>query len=531
VIKYPGVTTTDREAGRFSSFDFAAFAILLLACAFRFYRIDIPLIDGHSWRQVTNADITRHFFAGTMNPFEPRVSWGGLNGLVGMEFPLLHYLTAIAWRLTGEAEQVARLVTIAFSVTSVALIYFLGTRLFGRPAGRAAAFLLAVSPSVVYFGRSFLSDTPMLTFSIGAVLAWDRYFDRPTVTRVAIATIVTALAALVKLPAILVLGAIGGLALSRAGWSALRDRGLWGGCVAALAMVAGWYWYADRIYLETGLTQAVFRPSGTYPQEVAPDVFYGSISHWATRARLLSGEFWGHMIDRFWALHLTPFGFFGALIGAAFLWRTGRALVVGLWTLAAFLLLVVSAEGQWLHEFHQLPLLPPLALLFGVAAAPLFDGAFLKRYAPLPVAAVIVAAGLVIASFQAFKSSNVIPSLYRPHHLAVQFLAHGSFLQSFVPPDALIITVDYYTQAANSPMLLYYARRQGWSFDVTTISPKVVDRLRTAYGARYLVSSIAGELLAQREDMRYYVTQYEQVPPPPGMGDLLVVDLQKPLAK
>ena len=295
MIKYPGVTTLDREAGRRSSFDLAAFCIILLAAAFRLYRLNIPFVDAHSWRQVTNADIARHFSEGVMNPLLPRVSWGGLNGIVGMEFPLLQYLTASIWLVTGESEAVARLVAAAFSVGAVIAIYFLGTRMFGRPAGRAAAFLLAVSPSAVYFGRSFISDTPMLMFSVLAVLAWDRYFDRPTTGRAAIAAVVTALAALVKLPAILVLGGIGGLALSRMGWAAIRDKRLWAGTLAAIAMVGGWYWYADRISLETGLTQAVFRPSGTYPADVAGDVFYRSVSHWATRELLLSGEFWLEM--------------------------------------------------------------------------------------------------------------------------------------------------------------------------------------------------------------------------------------------
>jgi 4-amino-4-deoxy-L-arabinose transferase-like glycosyltransferase len=513
---------------RLASLDLALVAILLVAAAFRLYRIDIPFIEAHSWRQVTNADITRHFSEGVMNPFMPRVSWGGLNGAVGMEFPLLHYVTAIVWLIAGESDKVARLVAVAFSLMSIVLGYFLGARLFGRPAGRATAFLLAFSPSLVFFGRSFLSDTPMLTFSIGAVLAWDRYFDKPTTARAVVAALVTSLAPLVKLPAILVLGPIGGLALSRLGWAALRDPRLWAGCLAAIALVAGWYWHADRIYLETGLTQAIFRPSGTYPQEVAPGVIYGSVSHWSTAAQLRSGEFWIGMLDRFWGLHLTALGFLGALFGTMLVWRSGRRLVVGLWLLAGFLLLIVSTQGQWMHEFHQLPLMPPLALLFGAAAAPLFDAGFLKRFAPLPVAVAVISLALFTAAIEGFRSSNVRPSLYRHPHLSIHFLEHASFLQSFMPPDALVITVDYDTDGANSPMLLYYARRQGWSFDIASISPMVIENLRARHGARYFASSIGGRLVGQRPDVRFYLEGYERVSSPPGMGDLLVVDLSKP---
>ncbi len=97
-----------------------------------------------------------------------------------MEFPLLQWITGVVWRIATEEPITARAVAIVFSVAAVVCMYYLGSRLFGRAAGRAAAFLLAISPGAIYFGHAFLSDTPMLAFLIGAVLAWDRYFDRPT---------------------------------------------------------------------------------------------------------------------------------------------------------------------------------------------------------------------------------------------------------------------------------------------------------------------------------------------------------------
>jgi 4-amino-4-deoxy-L-arabinose transferase-like glycosyltransferase len=523
------VTTSNREAERHPSFDLAVLLIVLLAIAFRLYRIDVPFVDAHSWRQVTNADITRHFAEGSMNPLVPRVSWGGLNGVVGMEFPLLHYLTAVVWLVTGEHEIVARLVAVAFSVGAVIAIYFLGVRLLGRPAGRAAAFLLAVSPSAVYFGRSFLSDTPMLVLSIAAVLAWDRYFDRPTVGRVALAALMTALAGLVKLPAILVLGGIGGLALSRLGWAAFRDTRLWAGIMAAIAMIAAWYWYADWIFLQSGLTQAVFRPSGTYPASDVGDVYFQSISHWATAERLLNPAFWWDMTKRFWELHLTPLGFLGAIAGIVAMRRSPRWLPIGLWTLAGFTLVVVAAEGQWAHEFHQLPVLPPLALLFGAAAAPLFDAAVLRRHAPRRLASIGMGFALSLIAVAAFRWSSVIPDLYRPDVPTEHFIGHGSIVQAVTPPDALMITVDYESGGANSPMLLYYARRQGWSFDKVSISPRVVERLRTTREAKYFVSSIGrGPLLQGQDDLRVYLDGFEVVPKPDEMDKLLIVDLTKP---
>lgn len=530
MVKYPGVTHSTRGIERPRSFDLAIFLILLLALAFRLYRIDFPMVDGHSWRQITNADIARHYTEGSLNLFVPRVSWGGLNGVVGMEFPLLQYLTGLLWMATTELHWVARAVSVAFSVAGVVAIYFLGTRLFGRPAGRAAAFLLAVSPSAVYFGRSFLSDTPMMTLMIVAVLTWDRYFERPTATRAAVAAAVTALAALVKLPAVLVLAPIAGIAWARGGWAGVFDRRLLAGGVASLAVVAGWYYYADRIYLETGLTQAVFRPSGTYPQAQAPGVVYASVSHFATLSRLTSTTFWANMVSRFWTLHLTPLGFMAVALSPWWLWGRRSGAVVGLWAVGGAALLVVSAEGQWQHEFHQLPFLPPLMLAFGVVAAPAFDGAALARFARRPLAAGLVAVLLAAIAVGQFLVSPVRHDLYRttPEYAPASFFIHfGNVVQGLVPPDALVVTVDYDRGGANSPMLLFFSRRQGWSFDLHTITPAVIENLRVHYGAQFFATAIAQDIGRERIAVLDYLAQFETVPTPPQADQLLLVDLRR----
>jgi len=530
VIQYPGVTHTTGEIERPRSFDLAVFLILLLALAFRLYRIDFPMVDGHSWRQITNADIARHYTEGSLNLFVPRVSWGGLNGVVGMEFPLLQYVTGLLWTVTTELHWVARAVSVAFSLAGVVTIYFLGTRLFGRPAGRAAAFLLAISPSAVYFGRSFLSDIPMMTLMIVAVLAWDRYFDRPDTARAAMAALATALAALVKLPAILVFAPIAGVAWARGGWAGVFDRRLLAGCVASLAVVAGWYYYADRIYLETGLTQAVFRPSGTYPQAQAPGVVYASISHFATTARLTDITFWWDMVARFWGLHLTPLGFIGVALSPLWLRRQRTGAVVGLWVLAGATLLVVAAEGQWQHEFHQLPYLPPLMLAFGAVAAPAFDGAALARFARAPLAAGLAAVLLTAIGVVQFLASPVRHDLYRttPEYAPSTYFIHfGNVVQGLVPPDALVVSVDYDRGGANSPMLLFFSRRQGWSFDLHTISPSVIENLRVHYGAQFFATAIAQDIGRERIAVLDYLAQFETVPTPPQADQLLLVDLRR----
>lgn len=511
---------------RASALDLPVLGVLLTAVAFRCWHLDVPLIDAHSWRQVTNADIARHFAEGSLDLFHPRVSWGGVDGIVGMEFPLLQWITGALWRLTGESHVVARLVAAGFSVGGVACMYGLGARLFGRAAGLAAAALMAVSPSVTFFGRSFLSDTPMLTFMVAAVWAWDAYFERPTWRGAVLAGVLAALGPLVKLPAILVLAPIAGVGWRHHRWRVLQDGRAWVCLTTAVALTAAWYWHADRIYLETGLTQAVFRPSGTYPAGVAPDVAFGSVSHWATKARLLSADAWLQFLDRFWMLHLTTLGAAGALLG----WWQARChpgrTAVDLWALGALALFLVAIEGQYWHEFHQLPLLPPLILYFGVAAAPLFDAEWRRRALPSqlgPLALVVIG---VLVAVQGMRASGAQTHLYRLDNLQARFVSAGEAVRGATDPAGLVVTVEYLDGGANSPMLLYFAHRQGWSFDVRSITASEIGFLRARLGARYFATADWDDLVAGKPAVAALLTSaFKQIPMPEGLKAVRLFDL------
>jgi 4-amino-4-deoxy-L-arabinose transferase-like glycosyltransferase len=369
------VTSPTTRTSRIAGLDWCGLAIVLVAVAFRAWRLDVPFVDAHSWRQVTNADVARLWTEGPIDFFYPAVSWGGPDGRVGLEFPLLHLLMAWAWRLTGISDVGGRIVPAAFSVATVWLTYRLGTRLLDRAAGRAAAFLMAVSPSLVYFGRTPLSDTPMLTFSVGAVLGYVGYAQSGSRHLAVAGAVSLALAGLVKIPAILVLGPIGVVGLLRHGRDVWRDPWFTAAPLAAVGAVGLWYLHADQIFLESGLTQAIFRPSGTY----APDIgqwagAFTTVSHW-TRAEQLTRDTAATLGTAFWQLHLTPTFAVVALIGLLrWHWPLAGRAVVDVWALAAASLIAVSLQGQIVHEFHQLPALPPLALYFGMGAAPLSDG-------------------------------------------------------------------------------------------------------------------------------------------------------------
>jgi hypothetical protein len=177
----------------------------------------------------------------------------------------------------------------------------------------------------------------------------------------------------------MILAPIAWVAWEAKGWKALKDRGLMIGTSAAVACIALWYWHADSIYHRTGLSEAIWHPSGNYAPPIATVAgkFIG-IYHWSTRASLTDPAFYQDMLTRLWALHLTPAGFALILFALLATWHWPRRHVLDAWFGVVVLFVLVTIEGNRHHEFHQLPLLPPAALFFGLVAAPAFDGAWLR---------------------------------------------------------------------------------------------------------------------------------------------------------
>lgn len=513
-----------------STIDPALLLILGLGLYLRWQYIHLPMAEAHRWREVTNADVARQFYERSMNIFWPQVNWGGAERpWVGMEFPLIHWVVALAYKVWGEQTVFGRYISIFFSLWTVWALFALGRRLFGAAVGRAAAFLMAISPSATFFGRFFISDTPMVTFSVLAVLGWVIYFETGKRRTAVWASAATAMACLVKIPALMIMAPIALVAWEGKRWRALQDRGFMIGCTAAVLVAGLWYWHADRIYHDTGLSEAIWHPSGTYgpPISLAAGPFV-TIYHWSTREQLTDLGFWREMTTRIWALHLTPGGFILGLFGFLTTWRRPHRRIVDAWLGVVFLFIFVTIEGNKNHEFHQLPLLPPAALLFGLAAAPAFDPKWLRENGGLVLGGLGSAVALTAVALLSFQYSGVVQSLYRPGALDLGTIYTGQAVERATEGDALIVTVEYEKFGNNSPILLYWAHRRGWSFDLAAITPHVIELLRKEQNARYFVSTVWPAVADSHPDVVAYLQTRKEIPLPGAKRGTVMYDLETP---
>lgn len=154
--------------------------ILVIALALRLYKIDTPLADFHSWRQVDTASVSRNFVTKGFDLLHPtyhdlsNVQSGQENphGYRYVEFPLYNAMVAALYKYIPllPLEIYGRLVTIAFSLAVIGILYYFLYKEFGRVAAIAGSMTYAIFPFFVYFSRVVLPETTALGFTMISLL-------------------------------------------------------------------------------------------------------------------------------------------------------------------------------------------------------------------------------------------------------------------------------------------------------------------------------------------------------------------------
>jgi len=94
--------------------------------------------------------------------------------------PFLFHATALNYYLFGDSDLAARLLPAVMGVILIALPYLL-RRWLGRSGALVTAFLLLISPSLLYYSRYIRHDIPIIVWTVIAVWAIFSYLRKPQV--------------------------------------------------------------------------------------------------------------------------------------------------------------------------------------------------------------------------------------------------------------------------------------------------------------------------------------------------------------
>jgi 4-amino-4-deoxy-L-arabinose transferase-like glycosyltransferase len=446
-----------------------AFAVLL-----RLKGIHDPILDHPAWRQGDTASIARNFSTLQYNLMAPQTNYDGPPpNYVELELQIVPFLAATLYKILGVHEIFGRLITIAFSVGTVAVIGYFGRWLFtSAVAGITAAFFYAIFPGSIYYGRTFTPDTTMVFFLTAALyvvtrlIVEDEVFTQRSLAR---ATALLSLAYLAKPVAVAGLVPVAGALYERVrSGRTMRPTAI---AVLLIVPLLILYLYDSRVSQQAEWHWA----SGITQLHVIPALKSAltSASGFAlkfTQFRIVLGMLRTTMLGSI-AFFLTIFGFI------ALIWTDARskALLWG-WLIGglAYTYVVVTVERV---DYYMYLLLPLCALAIGalvlrfVAFVQSVDAAPAARYA-------ILALVPLVALFSLLQARAAIAPYY---HYPKQTYRNAVTLSHTLKPNALVVVGHY------GPDVLYYLNRYGWEEDPYLWTP-FDEESAIRKGARYFIS-------------------------------------------
>lgn len=446
---------------------------LLLAFALRLKGIHNPILDHPGWRQGDTASIARNFATLQLNPLYPQTNYNGAPpNYVELELQIVPFLAAIAYKLFGIHEVFGRLITIGFSLGTVAVLAYFGRWLFAsRTAGAVAGLLFAVMPGSIYYGRTFMPDATMVFFLTAALYVGTRLVvedETMTWRRTLAATALLAAAYLAK--PVAVAGLLPVLALLGARLRAARSMPtpqLLVLIVIPLAVLAAY----DKV---VGSHAEWHWASGITKLHVLPAL---SSALTDGRAFALKWSQFHTVLSMLARTMLGPAATALAILGIFVVPAATRTRTLLFAWLAGGLLytyVVVTVERV---DYYMFLLLPLAALLGAAFTMRLFDAV---RSAALPVWLQRIAALTAAALFAGMVVQNrAIAAPYYRYNPAVY--RNAVALNASMAPGALVVMGHY------DPAVLYYIGRYGWQEDPYLWTP-FDEQSAIRKGARYFIN-------------------------------------------
>lgn len=448
--------------------------ILVVGLALRLHGIHNPILDHPGWRQGDTAAIARNFERLRFDIMYPQTMYNGAPpNYVELELQIVPFLAALLYKIFGTHPVIGRVITLAFSLGTIAALAYFARWLFGSVlAGLTAAFFYAVFPGSVYYGRTFTPDGAMTFFLTVALYACAIYLTgaaRRPGRSLGYATALLTLAYLAKPVAVLAVVPVLAMGIERA--RGRRDLPLWPLAILIVIPLAVLAAYDRRIasYAEwhwaSGITRLHVLPA-LRASVTTGDGFAAKLESFRTVLGMLRDTMLGRI------------SFALAIVGSIALpWIGGRTRAL-LWSwLAGGLLYAYAVVTVERVDYYLYPLLPLAALIIGGSIAQFASSLRRADIAPPARLALLAIPAIVALAALAWSRAPVAP-YYRYN---VSAYANAVAVAGALPHDALIVMGHY------GPDVQYYVDRFGWEEDPRLWTP-FDEESAIRKGARYFIS-------------------------------------------
>ncbi|MBK7935567.1 MAG: glycosyltransferase family 39 protein [Lewinellaceae bacterium] len=447
---------------------------LVLLFALRFWHFGAEIDAPHDWRQCDTAYYILDFYKNGVDLLYPAVCWMGSSDTLALEFPLPEAVVALAYRAFGESIPLARLIFLCFFAGALYYFYHIADVLFGRATAQLATLCYLALPLGIYYSRAVHIDFAALLPAHAMLYYFLLGVEKRRWPYILLSSLAAALAFVIKAPYTfcfflpMLFFAIRQKAL---GWT-FRFSGFY---ALPLALFCLWQYHVKVI------------------NGAAPDLGY--ILHYRKMTQSASWYFgtlqqrlslypWWILLQRgVWEVAGAG-GMFFFLLGWRNLNRLPHLRFLLFWMLGLVLYVLVFFNLNFVHNYYQIPLLAPVAVL---CARGLQTAASQKP-------------GLLYLFFGLLTTANVAYTELYYFKVSADHVEIARLIRQHTPDTALVI-VTYQNLDCRNPKILYRARRRGWSVEETALRPEVIERLHREEGARFW--AYAGTALPQKQMLGY----------------------------
>lgn len=428
--------------------------ILIFSGAFlvRLYKINSPLADWHSWRQVDTAAVARNYVKYGINLLKPQyddlsnVASGRENpqGLRLVEFPLYSGLHALVYRVMPilSFETWGRLLTVFSSLVTMAFIFLLTKKYAGWWPAFFATFFYGYLPYSIYYGRVILPEPTMVMCSMGSLWFASRFAENKRRVDLMMTTVFFAVALLIKPTAIFFGLPIVYLLLHNNN----RKYGLY------LSLLTFIFSFLPLLLWRLYIRQ--------FPEGIPASSWLlngDGIRLKGAWFRWLFGERIAKLMLGYWGVVFFTFGIFWQKIK--------RNLIFEMLGLSSLLYLIVFATGNVRHDYYQILIIPTVSIYCGAGLAYLLHKKILDRDYPKLISIFLT----LLLLFLTFSLSwYEVKGFFNINH--PEIVEAGKKVDQIVPKDAKVIA-----PYGGDTAFLYQTNRRGWPllYNTNDVTPQI----------------------------------------------------------
>lgn len=255
----------------------------------------------HSYRQSDSYAFSLNYYYENSHFSEPAILFVAeeRGSKTVSEFPILYFITAKIWNLTGVNPLVPRLLNLIILFLGLFYLYKLAYQLLKDHAwALLVSILMFSSPVLGYYGFNFLTNIPALGFALIATYYYYQYYRSSKVQYLILSTLLYSLGALLKISSLFTFLAINGVIFLQNMLMIKHNRKAisWqlGSIVFLFAISYSWYIFTSDYNSRnlTGLFQngiiPIWKLSSEYIQGVLDRVYTNTIIYFINPIALMA---------------------------------------------------------------------------------------------------------------------------------------------------------------------------------------------------------------------------------------------------